>query len=196
MQRLAGAALAGVSVVALVWAAIALADEIQCKAGKQCNGTAFEDTITGSSKKDGINAKAGNDEIYAGNGNDVIEAGDGLDYVEGGKGDDKISGGDGDDRFLIGGLFGGKGNDMVTGGDGNDDLYGDKGEDVLVGGAGDDQLVGAGANPGDDGSKDRLTCGPGFDTAIVGRKDKYDESCEDIVNEKVKPRIPIGICVI
>lgn len=184
MRRAAGVALGAISVAALVWAAIAFADDVQCKAGEKCNGTAFEDTITGSSKKDGINAKAGNDEIYAGGGNDVIEGGPGLDYVEGGKGDDKISGGDDDDRFLIGGLFGGKGDDMVTGGNGNDDLYGDKGEDVLVGGGGDDQLVGAGANPGDDGFKDRLTCGPGFDTAIVGNKDKYDESCEQIILER------------
>jgi Ca2+-binding RTX toxin-like protein len=183
MRRVAGAALAGIGVVALVWAAIAFADEIQCKAGKKCNGTAFEDTITGSTKADGIDAKAGNDEVYSGKGNDVVELGAGIDYVEGGTGDDKISGGDDDDVGITGGLFGGKGNDMVTGGDGNDDLYGDKGEDVLVGGDGDDQLVGSGATPGDDGSKDRLTCGPGFDTAIVGNKDKFDESCEDIVNE-------------
>jgi Ca2+-binding RTX toxin-like protein len=183
MRRVAGAALSGIGVVALVWAAIALADDVQCKAGKKCNGTEFEDTITGSKKADGINAKAGNDEVYGENGNDVIEAGDGLDYVEGGKGDDKISGGDDDDRYLIGGLFGGKGDDMVTGGDGDDDVYGDAGEDVLVGGDGDDQLVGSGAEPGDDGFKDRMTCGPGLDTAIVGHKDKADESCEDIVPE-------------
>ena len=60
------AAIAGVATLALAMAAVALADEINCKGGKQCNGTQFDDTITGSSKKDGINAKAGNDEVYAG----------------------------------------------------------------------------------------------------------------------------------
>ena len=59
-----------------------------------------------------------------------------------------------------------------------------------MGGAGDDQLVGAGAAPGDDGSKDRLTCGPGFDTAIVGSNDKYDQSCEDIILERGKTPNP------
>ncbi len=86
-------------VVALVFAAVALADEITCNGGK-CNGTQFDDTITGSSKKDGINAKAGNDEVYAKKGNDTVELGDGNDYIEGGKGDDTISGGDDGDRFL------------------------------------------------------------------------------------------------
>ncbi len=183
MRRVAMAAVGGISAAALMWAAIALAEEITCNGGK-CNGSQFEDTITGSNKKDGINAKAGNDEVYAERGNDTVELGDGIDYAEGGKGDDKISGGDGDDVAITGGIFGGKGDDMVTGGDGNDDLYGDDGKDVLVGGGGNDQLVGSGAVPGDDGSKDRMTCGPGFDTAIVGANDTADNSCEQVVDER------------
>ena len=75
MRRAATAALGAMGVVALVWAAVAFADEINCGGGgQQCNGTPFDDTITGSSKKDGINAKGGNDETYAGRGNDVVEA--------------------------------------------------------------------------------------------------------------------------
>src|SRR6476620_3524965 len=98
-------------VAGLVWAAIALADDITCKNGKTCNGTQFDDQITGTSKANGIKAKAGNDSTYAGKGNDTVDAGDGNDYVEGGKGDDKIFGGDDSDQYLIGGLFGGPGDD-------------------------------------------------------------------------------------
>ncbi len=95
MRRGIVATAGALGVAALVWAAVAIADEIDCSGGgKQCNGTPFDDSITGSQKTDGINAKAGNDETYAEKGNDAVEAGDGNDYVEGGKGDDKISGGD------------------------------------------------------------------------------------------------------
>ena len=119
MRRGIVAAAGAFGVAALVWAAVAIADEIDCKGGgKQCNGTPFDDSITGSQKTDGINAKAGNDETYAEKGNDTVEAGAGNDYVEGGKGDDKISGGDDGDEFLIGGLFGGPGDDTIEGGDG------------------------------------------------------------------------------
>ena len=64
-KRALRCAAALMGVVALVFAAVALADEITCDGGK-CNGTQFDDTITGSNKKDGIKAKAGNDEVYAG----------------------------------------------------------------------------------------------------------------------------------
>ena len=121
--------LAAAGVAALVWAAVAIADVIDCNGGgKQCNGTPFDDEITGSSKADGIKAKGGNDETIAGNGKDVVEGGAGNDYVEGGKGDDKISGGDDSDQFLIGGLWGGPGDDTIEGGDGADDVHGGSGQ--------------------------------------------------------------------
>src|SRR4029078_7123827 len=88
------AGVGAVGAAALVWAAVALAADITCKAGKPCNGSQFDDQITGSRKADGSKAKAANDSSYAGRGNDVVDAGDGNDYVEGGPGDDKISGGD------------------------------------------------------------------------------------------------------
>jgi Ca2+-binding RTX toxin-like protein len=185
MRRAATAALAGVGVAALVWAAVALADVIDCGGGgKKCNGTEFDDEITGSSKKDVINAKDGFDEVYAGRGNDAIDGGDYIDFVEGGKGDDLVTGNDGDDQGIIGGLFGDKGDDTVQGNAGDDDLYGGSGKDGLVGGQGNDQLVGARAGTaGPDGAKDVLSCGPGFDVAIYDGKDKVDNDCEDQVPE-------------
>ena len=61
-RRTITATAAALGTAALVWAAVALADDVDCNGGgKQCNGTQFDDTITGSNKVDGINAKAGND---------------------------------------------------------------------------------------------------------------------------------------
>ena len=169
-------------VAALVWAAIAIADEIDCHGGgKQCNGTSFDDSITGTNRADGINAKGGNDETYAKSGNDTTESGAGNDYVEGGKGDDKISGGDDGDAYLIGGLFGGPGDDSIEGGDGGDDMYGQAGKDILLGGPGDDQLDASGY--GDDNTKDRLACGQGFDTVFANSKDNVPDDCEDVIIE-------------
>jgi Ca2+-binding RTX toxin-like protein len=176
------AAAGTVAVAALVWAAIAIADEINCNGGgKQCNGTPFDDTITGSRKADGINAKGGHDDIYAKNGNDTVEGGDAIDYVEGGKGDDKISGGDDGDAFITGGLWGGPGDDTIEGGDGADDVHGEAGHDVLLGGPGDDLVDGV----GDGNTKDRLSCGGGnFDTALADSKDRVSSDCEDVVPER------------
>ena len=178
-------ATAGVlGVATLVWAAIAIADEIDCGGGgKQCNGTQFDDTITGSSKADGINAKAGQDDTYAGRGNDVVEGGDGQDYVDGGKGDDKISGGDGPDVGIVGGLFGGSGDDTVSGGDDDDDIYGGTGKDVLLGGPGNDQLDGIDENLKNSKAptKDRFSCGSGFDTVFVDSKDDPPNDCEEVI---------------
>lgn len=166
MRRIAAAVLGGVGVAALVWAALAIAADIDCSGGgTKCKGTSEDDFIIGSNKKDVIDGKSGND------------------FADGRKGDDRISGGDDSDEYLIGGLFGGKGDDLIEGGDGNDDLYGDAGEDVLTGGPGDDQLVGAGAEPGDDRSKDRMSCGAGNDVAIKGVKDKVDDTCETVIKE-------------
>lgn len=182
------AAAGAFGVAALVWAAVALADDINCNGGgMQCNGTQFDDTITGSNKADGIKAKGGHDDVEGLKGNDVIDAGSVNDYVDGGPGDDKINGGDDSDQFIIGGLFGGSGDDTVQGGDGDDDVYGGTGKDVLVGGPGDDQLDGIDENlrkgkGAKAPTKDRFSCGPGFDTAIVDSKDKPPDDCEELVS--------------
>jgi len=56
-------------------------------------------------------------------------------------------------------LRGGSGNDTFTGANGDDVLYGDTGFDVLRGLAGDNVLV------GNEGSRDTLDRGSGFDLA-------------------------------
>jgi Ca2+-binding RTX toxin-like protein len=169
-----------IGVAALIWAAVAIADEIDCSGGgKQCNGTPFEDTITGSSKADGINAKGAHDDVYGEKGNDVIEGGGDNDYVEGGKGNDKISGGEGGDAFITGGLWGGPGDDTIEGGDGDDDVHGEAGEDVLTGGPGNDQVDGIEEG---NATKDRLSCGAGTDEAFVDHKDKVADDCESVIS--------------
>ena len=46
-------------------------------------------------------------------------------------------------------------------------------------------------------SKDRLSCGPGSDTAFVDvERTKRDNICEQVDPRALKPRIPIGIRVI
>ena len=59
---------------------------------------------------------------------------------------------------------------------------GEAGKDVLLGGPGDDQLDGSGF--GDNNTKDRLSCGPGSDTAIVDTKDRVPADCEDVIVER------------
>jgi hypothetical protein len=62
-----------------------------------------------------------------------------------------------------------------------DDTYGEAGHDVLLGGPGDDQLDASGF--GDDNTKDRLSCGGGFDTVFANSKDKVPSDCEDVILE-------------
>ena len=48
MRRGIVAAVGALGVAALVWAAVAIAADVDCKGGgKQCNGTPFDDSITG-----------------------------------------------------------------------------------------------------------------------------------------------------
>ncbi len=84
------------------------------------NGTAGDDTITGTHFAEHINGLAGND---------VIDGADGDDTLDGGVGDDSLNGGTGDDT-----LNGGEGNDTLIGGDGQDTyLFGyGAGADTLI----------------------------------------------------------------
>lgn len=78
--------------------------------------------------------------------------------TEGGAGNDKLTV---NSSGCIHGatLRGGSGNDTFTGANGDDVLYGDTGFDVLRGLAGDNVLV------GNEGSRDTLDGGSGFDLA-------------------------------
>ena len=73
--------------------------------------------------------------------------------------------------------------DTVAGDRGPNTLEGASGEDFLVGGGGADRLSGGGASDGiiaRDGSRDRVTCGPGYDYVVADSRDLVDRraACE------------------
>ena len=100
-------------------------------------GTAYGDTITGSSAANRIWGGGGNDTISGGSGNDVIFGGPGNDTLRGGSGNDLLFGEAGDDS-----LYGDSGNNVMLGGEGNDYLAGSYGRNVFIGGLGADNLRG------------------------------------------------------
>ncbi|WP_281168300.1 calcium-binding protein, partial [Desulfomicrobium escambiense] len=67
------------------------------------NGSAYADSILGSTAINILNGYGGNDTISAGNGNDTVHGGDGDDFIDGGGHADE--------------LFGDSGNDTIYGGD-------------------------------------------------------------------------------
>jgi Ca2+-binding RTX toxin-like protein len=107
----------------------------------------------------------------------ILAAGDALAGVElGGGGDNTLRGSDQADR-----LAGFNGDDALYGGAGGDTLYGGSGKDeIYAGGDGDDVLAGAGDDfiEAKDGAVDRVTCGPGDDSASVDRQDLISPDCE------------------
>jgi Ca2+-binding RTX toxin-like protein len=102
MRRVIQLAVTMALLMALV-AGVAYAANIQCPTGSFgfCEGTADDDTITGTSDSDHIFARAGNDTVY------------GL------EGTDDLLGQNGNDT-----LYGGQGHDVLRGRDGNDELFG------------------------------------------------------------------------
>jgi len=133
---------------------------------------------------------SGNDASYGENGNDRMAGGTGNDLQIGGAGDDTI--------------FANLGQDVTQGGDGNDDLWALARGDVTPGAGGAVDQVGDtldGGNGNDtfhtrDGEVDRITCGPGVDTALLDQIDVITDataanpngSCERVVRKAPKPR--------
>lgn len=139
------------------------------------NGTAGDDTLTGTLNAETINGLAGNDTLKSGGGNDTLNGGAGDDFVFSGAGNDTVDGGDGYDHLYFtdatagvsinmasGTATGGAGSDTITGFEllfgssfsdtfvGNDasvGFLGGEGNDTITGGAGRDHLEG---NGGDD----------------------------------------------
>ncbi|UTF48808.1 cadherin-like domain-containing protein [Desulfomicrobium sp. ZS1] len=105
------------------------------------NGSAYDDSILGSTASNVLSGYGGND---------TIDGGAGYDIIRGGDGDDLISGGDAWDS-----LYGDAGNDTV---------YGGNGIDTIFGGDGDDYLVGFNSDGTSDGIQDFLIGGAGNDT--------------------------------
>jgi Tol biopolymer transport system component len=110
--------------------------------------------IAGTARVDSLVGTDGTDGIYGFRGDDRIRAGGRPDYLEGGPGDDLLDGGRSDDR-----------------------LYGGPGHDRLYGGLGFDAIV---AN---DGSKDRVRCGSGYDIVWADRGDAVARDCELVIRK-------------
>lgn len=104
--------------------------------GTIINGTALNDTLTGTINGDRINGLDGNDILNGGTGADFIDGGNGNDTLNGGPGDDALSGAAGNDT-----INGEDGNDVLAGGDGIDILTGGNGNDTITAGAGNDTIV-------------------------------------------------------
>jgi len=80
-------------------------------------GSAYADSLTGTSASERFEGGAGNDTLVGGGGSDTLLGGAGNDSIVGGTGNDSIDGGDGNDILISGG-----GQDTIHGGAGNDTI--------------------------------------------------------------------------
>lgn len=165
-------------------------------------GNNLDNTIVGNEGENVLSGGTGKDKIYGGNGGDYIFA-DNMDAafsalipsadvskneLYGGAGNDRLFGADGDD--LLEGetgndyIVGGGGADEIKGGEDVDVLVGSAGEDTIIGGIGNDVLAGGGLFDGsignawlkDDGEKDTLQGGEGFDRYYADPGDVISDS--------------------
>ena len=138
-------------------------------ATNQLNGTAANNTLTGTRLADLIFGLGGNDVLNGRANNDCLVGGTGNDTIKGAVGNDELVGDDGDDN-----LQGAVGNDHLVGGDGNDKLALGAGTDVATGGEGKDRIFAR------DGEFDRIDCGGG--TADIANVDNLDitVNCETV----------------
>lgn len=101
-------------------------------------GTAGNDSLTGTPEDDVICAEAGNDTAFGRQGADLIGGDEGNDTLVGGVGDDSLLGGSGDDTLEGKGgfdsLHGGAGDDLIRSTDGHR-------HESVAGGAGDDVCI-------------------------------------------------------
>ncbi|WHU00963.1 hypothetical protein [Sphingomonas sp. NIBR02145] len=130
---------------------------------ENAQGSAFDDTLLGSTGANVLTGGDGADTLSGDDGNDTLWGGLGADRLDGGKNEDLLYGEDGADT-----LYGGQQTDRLYGGSGNDMLVGDSewvsslaAKDTLDGGDGDDVLVG-------DGTSMTATGVGGADTLIGG----------------------------
>jgi Ca2+-binding RTX toxin-like protein len=188
-------------------------DMIRGTAGNDwLNGGQGDDTVIGDNNATGDLTSF--DKIFGGSGNDALKGGDSRDRMYGGPGNDTSEGENGNDR-----MAGGTGDDVQNGGEGNDTIYANLGNDTSYGGNGNDRLwalargdVHPGPNgevdqagdaldggPGNDvfrtrdGEVDRITCGDGFDLALLDTVDVITDATPDNLNgscERVIRRAP------
>ena len=127
--------------------------------------------------RDLIIGLAGDDVLRAGDRRDLVRGGDGHDKIAAGPGSDKVVGGPGDDR-----IHGGRQGDKILGGPGADGINGGLGHDLIKAGKGGDRIV---AN---DGMRDHIICGPGFDSVKADKRDRIARDCERVL--RVRPAKP------
>jgi Ca2+-binding RTX toxin-like protein len=129
--------------------------------------------------------KGGDKNLVGGAGNDGVVGGIGSDTVLGGSGDDYVLGDYGSDRAVVGEegkdlLQGSRGADRIVGGEAGDWLtegdIDDAWKDVLSGADGDDIFVVDNVPT----TKDRVSCGNGFDRVVADRKDVVAPDCERV----------------
>ncbi len=116
---------------------------------RDCDGTSYPDSLTGSSARNHIEGLGGNESANFG---DKIVGRANDDTLYGNQGGDKISGQNGDDY-----INGGFGNDLLIGGKQNDRIYGGSGADKIE---------------VKDGFKDIVDCNGGNDN--VRNRDRID----------------------
>lgn len=138
---------------------------------------ALDEYTAPEDSRDKIIGLEGDDVLKAGNKRDLVRGNEGDDRIAGGPGSDRIFGGPGDDR-----LHGGSQADKVVGGPGADRINGGFGRDLIEAGRGGDRII---AN---DGMRDRISCGPGFDSVKADMRDRIARDCERVL--RVKPDKP------
>ncbi len=156
-------------------------------------GLGGRDNLLGGEGKDWV--LGGNEErplggdknLLGGPGNDGMFGGTGPDNMLGGSGNDFVFGAAGSDSAVVGE----EGRDIVDGHTGTDRMLDEEGgdwlvdgpldeaskDDVLSGGDGDDILFGDHVPA----VKDIVSCGGGFDRAVVDRKDVVADDCERVL---------------
>lgn len=162
-------------------------------ANNSLSGTALADVINGFDGNDTLYGQGGDDQLFGGNGNDVLNGGTGADFMDGGDGNDTISvdnvgdvvsGGNGIDLVqvtLAAGLYtlAGDVENATAMGSTLINLQGNGLDNLLIGNSASNQLFGGGGNDtldGGTGGGDYMEGGTGNDTYVV-------DHLTDTVNE-------------
>ncbi len=118
-----------VFLVALIWfTPVAGAAIIDCDVVGVCEGTDFDDDISGTGGYDEIRAREGDDFARGGGSGDDIFGGVGADVLKGGGGDDAVHGSYGNDTLRL--ASDDQGGDFADCGDGDDEVFADPGDAV------------------------------------------------------------------
>jgi RTX calcium-binding nonapeptide repeat (4 copies) len=168
--------LAIMGIALLLITGVAIADTINCIAGRGCVGTDGPDLLTGSGGGDDMDGRQDSDRLFGNegpdwmlgdayaapnndtstDGNDIIKGGPGFDGLAGLGGDDLLRGGEKGDYFFA------------------EESSANEGEDFVYGSTGDDYIEAK------DGVKDTINCGTGAHDVVFFDKGGIDTvtNCE------------------